>query len=231
MDFFEQISDLSYIALNGNRIIRVESTSPVTLVTLAELNLSNNELVSFQPEGIEFPVLKTLKIDKNNLTTLPRNLMKCPLLESLQLGRNKLTRLDLSSLRNAKGLIHLDVRENKITSVVASSPIKLDALQSIRIDNNDLGQVNFTGCDFPNIQEVSLAENRLTSVPPNLFKLFPSGVLNLARNAIVCDKLMKFKKQVTDGKLLLAYPWTFEECQINGTKVELNNQTVVCCNI
>ncbi|KFB51051.1 AGAP007471-PA-like protein [Anopheles sinensis] len=170
-------------------------------------------------------------MDKNNLTTLPRNLMKCPQLESLDLGMNQLTRLDLSSLRNTKGLIQLDVYGNRITTVLASSPIKLDALRSLRIDNNDLVQVNFTGCDFPTIQEISLTENKLTNVPPNVFKQFPSAVVNLARNSIPCDKLVTFKNQLTERKLQVAFPRTVQKCQIRETKVELNNETVVCCNI
>ncbi|KFB51053.1 AGAP007471-PA-like protein [Anopheles sinensis] len=187
LTFFGQIANLSVLYLVHNQIIRIDSTTPVKLLALEQLMLSNNQLTWFQPQAVSFPALQKLFLNSNNITFIPRNLANYPALEILNLRVNKLTRVDLSSVRQAKKLVELDLSGNKITSLSTPSPLKHDGLQVLIVDNNELVQVNFTGCTFPNIRAISLAHNRLTSVPSNVFQLFPTVLLYMYDNPTSCD--------------------------------------------
>uniref|UniRef100_A0A182J330 Uncharacterized protein n=1 Tax=Anopheles atroparvus TaxID=41427 RepID=A0A182J330_ANOAO len=229
VSFFEQIVGLSSIYVEENWITRIESTKPVKLPVLEKLYLSNNELSSFQPHAAEFPALTVLNLDGNKLTVVPRNLVNYPWLRTLELRSNQLTRLDLSSLRQARNLSYLSLEGNKIASVTATTPLKLDALSQILLDENELTQVSVAGCNFPNLRGFSLRWNRLNSVPQNVFQQFPEVALYMWGNTLRCDDLAKYRTELLAYKLVIDSVESRTQCP-EQTFVEIAEKTLVCCS-
>ncbi|KFB51054.1 AGAP007469-PA-like protein [Anopheles sinensis] len=229
MAFFGQIANLSVLHLIYNQIIRVDSTMPVKLLALDQLMLTNYRLTSFQPQAVTFPVLRTLSLRSNNLSSVPRNLANYPALESLDLGENKLTRVDLSSIRQAKKLASLNLDRNMIASLSASSPLQHDALRVVSVNSNELVQVNFTGCIFPSLQSITMGCNRLTSVPSNVFQLFPAVMLYMPGNPTSCESAKKFKKQLLNRTLTLNTVGRGASCREHESLIEIDSWSNVCC--
>ncbi|KFB51052.1 hypothetical protein ZHAS_00019105 [Anopheles sinensis] len=229
MAFFGQITNLLFLNLANNRIIRVYSTTPVTLPALKYLALHLNILESLRMQAVSFPVLQTLSLRRNNLTYIPQNLTNYPALELLDLGENKLTLVDLSSIRQVKNLVNLNLDRNMITSLSASSPLQHDALRVLNVDGNKLVQVNFTGCIFPSLRYIYAGQNNLTGVPSNVFQLFPTVVLYMPGNPTSCDSVMQFKKQLLDRNLVTIEPSWTPSCPKNAILIKMNSQVNVCC--
>ncbi|KFB51049.1 AGAP007469-PA-like protein [Anopheles sinensis] len=228
MAFFRQIENLTYLNLEDNRITRIECSQPVSFNSLAQLSLATNQLSTFQTPGMEFPELVDLVLAGNSLTSIPRNLAKYPVLQRLDLNRNKIALADLATIRLARNLTSLLLRENRITSIVCSSPVSHDRLQTILLNSNQLERLNFSGCNFPKLTTLAMRSNKFSVVPSNVFQAFPAVRISLEGHQFRCDDLLSYNKELKERRLYVNTVWGSAPCPTNGDFL-IGQQEKVCC--
>ncbi|XP_058123068.1 leucine-rich repeat and death domain-containing protein 1-like [Anopheles ziemanni] len=228
MAFFRQIENLTYLNLEANRIARIECSQPVSFASLAQLSMAENQLSSFQTPGMEFPVLVDLLLAGNNLTSIPRNLAKYPALQRLDLNRNKIVLADLASIRLARNMDSLWLGENRITSIICSSPVSHDRLKIILLNKNQLERLNFSGCNFPNMTTLAVRSNKFTVVPSNVFQLLPGVRINLEGHQFPCADLLSYSKELKDRKIIVNSVWGSAPCPTKGGFF-IGSQEKACC--
>ncbi|PAT02695.1 hypothetical protein CI105_01675 [Candidatus Izimaplasma bacterium ZiA1] len=158
----EEMTKLEYLDLSDNGIVNVEDLDQ--LVNLKELRLNNNEMISF-PSISNLIYLETLILDDNNIVSLSN---------------------DLSGLI---GLKTFSAKNNKIVEISALDT--LTSLELLDLSNNNLGAVgDEISPDFsslssaPNLRELYLNDNNLTSIGGLSDKNLPLKILHLQNNEI-----------------------------------------------
>ena len=158
----EEMTKLEYLDLSDNGIVNVEDLDQ--LVNLKELRLNNNEMISF-PSISNLIYLETLILDDNNIEALTN---------------------DLSGLI---GLKTFSAKNNRIEGISALDT--LTSLEFLDLSNNNLGAVGLgISPDFsslssaPNLEELYLNDNNLTSISGLSDKNLPLKILHLENNSI-----------------------------------------------
>ncbi|CAG0890232.1 unnamed protein product [Darwinula stevensoni] len=179
---------LTKLYLRENRIQAVRNEDFKEQMRLAVLDLSKNNLAELHQEafsGSKFYALQVLNLSHNRLRGMSADCFKgLKTLEVLDLSHNYLTALHPGIFRGSS--IHrMDLSDNRLSSVPG---LALDALQStlrvLDLSKNAVQHVDsmsFPCC--PGLTRLSLAENRLTTLPDNTFLALPTIVsLDLSRN-------------------------------------------------
>ncbi len=160
VDGVEEMTKLTRLDLSDNGIVNIEGLN--NLVNLTELILSNNKITYF-PSINQLELLETLDVSNN---------------EIVQLGE------DLSGLRNLKEFI---ARQNNICDL--STLDDLVSLEILDLSENDLGcgglgaSPDFSSLEnAPNLREIYLNDNNLTSIEDLRGKTLILQVLHLENN-------------------------------------------------
>ena len=149
-DSFNQYRDLEEVCLSHNKIWKLESGTFQSLSSLQVLYLDNNiitDLPNFLFQGN--PLLWKLSLRFNKLDHIPNAaLRRIRKLNVVSLKGNQISNLDLESFSTWRYLGFIDLSENSLSSI---------------------HQEDFKPLQNCKISTLSLANNKLTSLPPRAF--------------------------------------------------------------
>ncbi|KAL0218253.1 hypothetical protein RCL1_009101 [Eukaryota sp. TZLM3-RCL] len=180
MSLFSSInlSMLKVLDLSYNKISSVAALKPA--VSLRRLNLSNNHLSTISDPFLFSNHLKNLDLSQNLITVISQEVIDSlpDCLEELSLAGNQLSILpNLSDLIN---LTDLDLSSNGFSNISAELFI-LPKLVSLNLDSQQPHLSSFSPPFLPCLEELSLCNNNLSTLPllprttPKLSILLLSG--------------------------------------------------------
>jgi internalin A len=150
------------------RIEMVRSTHASQL-SLAELVLTDHNLLELVSELASLKHLSTLDLRSNKLTTLPEALGSLTSLTTLDLSDNQLTTLP-ETLGNLTPLTVLNLRNNKLTTLPETLG-NLTALTTLDLSSNQLTMLPETLGNLKALIVLNLIRNQLTTLPETLGNL------------------------------------------------------------
>ena len=154
-----EVLDLSNNALGTGLMNRSPLTPVSFMVSLVQLDLSNNKLSSLPPLA-SLAHLEILNVSGNSLTELP-SMGVHDELQILLAADNMITSVPLAVFKGMRNLRVLDLCKNKCRFI----PSSLEALESLN--------------------ELHLAQNQISTVPDSLGKLLRLTLLDLSGNDLV----------------------------------------------
>uniref|UniRef100_A0A1S4GVW1 Uncharacterized protein n=2 Tax=Anopheles gambiae TaxID=7165 RepID=A0A1S4GVW1_ANOGA len=228
MSMFAFMPELEQFDVRGNRIVRFEATVPVIYGSLMRLLVSSNNITQFDTRNLTLSELRSLYLDDNALTELPTHWGKLPKLIYLGFDRNYLKRVDMSFFGKFPTLTAIFISENIVETIRTSTPITMPELDIILFESNQIVSVNFTGCNFPKMNLVSLTNNRLTTIPP-LLQRFSESRLTMEGNPIKCSSMTALKSKITDYRLYVTTGTTQSDCPTTSS-IALDQERLACCD-
>jgi len=190
-DMFADNTHLERLSLSKNPLqyMQVEA-SPykeyfLNIPSLQELDLSECGLSHLLPTMFsKLTTVTYINLASNNLTDLPKETFSQLLeLDYLDLSSNKLRQLKSDMFENNIEIVSLKVRNNPLSSLKG---VRMEILQTL-----DLGLCNFSVIDadtlsgFPNIRDLNLDGNGITSINSNALKSMPKlQNLDLSNNKL-----------------------------------------------
>uniref|UniRef100_A0A1S4GV63 Uncharacterized protein n=2 Tax=Anopheles gambiae TaxID=7165 RepID=A0A1S4GV63_ANOGA len=227
MAVFVAMPLLSEIYITDNRIVTLDVSAPIGLPNLSDLYLGYNKLVSLDLRNLTLPKLETFSFDLNALTQMPILPRPLPKFYYISLSANNLTKLDMSYFRPYPNLRRIYLNSNQITTVRASSPVRLP-LVHLQLTDNKITTFNITGWDMPNITMLNLDGNRLTLVPP-VFDRYPKVNVIMDRNPLSCDALVPFKDRLKNEQLQKEQKYSYSKCTTTSS-IQVDETKKVCCD-
>mmetsp|Transcript_16084 Transcript_16084/g.53934 ORF Transcript_16084/g.53934 Transcript_16084/m.53934 type:complete len:383 (-) Transcript_16084:1482-2630(-) len=233
-----EISQLSLMDLSRNKLTVIPNVLVLTCErTLKSLFLDHNFIVSLPPEVCNCIALEDLRINSNQISLLPPELGNLRSLTRLDASMNRLTSIP-SSISQLDELRILDVSRNLLPSLPDESLACLTSMSDLSLSSNRLDQLPLTLAFMqdlkflrangnrisqlkrdivllPELTELHLSDNLLTSlpsncwlkatnlealdvcgnqlssVPPEIGELTSLQVLGLARNANLSEGMTK----------------------------------------
>ena len=202
---FDKLSGLTVLDLSGNELT-AESLHFAHLRSLAELGLSRNRIAGAVAAGRAFPAsLEALRLD-NNLAAAIKGAAALPLLKELDasgnrmaaapeslpaslthlhLGGNRIQEVSAAELRNASGVLVLDLSGNRLTAVPAALG-GLRVLQTLDLSGNLIGGLE--GASILGLRQLwrlQLRGNRIRRVRRGLLdELRSLQILDLSSNGL-----------------------------------------------
>ncbi|XP_058123578.1 leucine-rich repeat-containing protein 40-like [Anopheles ziemanni] len=122
---FVPFADLTRLIFDGNGIFSVFTSTGITLIHLSLLSLMGTRLSFFDIDQLFLPECSAIDLTNNRLNPVPKfSNTSVPNLQVLTLKGNQLSTVDLANFEELQQLAHLDLSENLLTSVYASSSLK-----------------------------------------------------------------------------------------------------------
>lgn len=207
---FTSLVNLRNLNLSHNSIGEMASTALQNLRGLSKLDLSNNQMTSFDVAFLSQSSLTYLNLAQNRLGTIRSgSFQSLSRLETLILDDNKLSALQGHTFQGLQNLRHLsmqrcgihhlpndlfyiirklrtlELQSNFIRVIPNSQDLRnLAFLQQLNMDNNqvtELGDLQFGSIP---IDSLSLSHNQIHKVPVNTFKYFNAKYVDLSFNRI-----------------------------------------------
>ncbi|XP_053674261.1 leucine-rich repeat-containing protein let-4-like [Anopheles nili] len=227
VSMFAFMPSLERLIVSGNKIVRIEATSPVTFVNFTGFELEMNKISSMHLENLFLPKLIALNMDGNALTEIPSLSASFPQLKNIGLGKNSLKHLDLSAFQSLSNLEEISISENQIESVRASTPFVLPKLWTLSLNNNRITSWNMSGCDFPNMYDMILSVNKFTTIPP-VFQRYPKVRLIIGVNPIQCSSMTTFMSKIIEKRLFVTVINADQKCDTSSS-ITIDNIFAACC--
>ncbi|XP_058841722.1 leucine-rich repeats and immunoglobulin-like domains protein 3 isoform X2 [Acipenser ruthenus] len=165
------------------RLDKVPANLPIWIV---QLDLSNNKLKSVEANTFQkLHSLRELKLNNNELDSIPDLGPLSANITLLSVSNNKIGELIPEQLNRFQSLETLDISNNNIVELKATSFTQLQ-LKYLYINNNKIASLE-PGCFdslSSSLQILKLNRNRISSIPPKIFKLSQLQHLELNRNRI-----------------------------------------------
>uniref|UniRef100_A0A1I8JW11 Uncharacterized protein n=1 Tax=Anopheles quadriannulatus TaxID=34691 RepID=A0A1I8JW11_ANOQN len=227
MTLFVAMPQLLNLYVLKNLIVSLDVSTPIALPNLSGLYLGYNKIVSLDLRNLTLPKLETLSCGPNALTRMPILPRPLPKLNYLSLSANNLTQLDMSYFRPYPTLQMIVATSNQITTVRASSPVRLP-VDYLGLNDNKITTFNITGWDMPNITMLNLDGNQL-SVVPSVFERYPKVYLFMNRNPLLCDALLPFKDRLKNYQLQKD-PWPLSKACTTTSSFTVDETFKICCD-
>uniref|UniRef100_A0A3Q2QX52 Scribble planar cell polarity protein n=1 Tax=Fundulus heteroclitus TaxID=8078 RepID=A0A3Q2QX52_FUNHE len=162
-EIFRYSRSLEELLLDANQL--KELPKPFfRLLNLRKLGLSDNEIQRLPPEVANFMQLVELDISRNEIPEIPESIKFCRALEIADFSGNPLSRLP-DGFTQLRALAHLSLND-----------VSLQTLPS------DIGKYPDTLGALPNLRELWLDRNQLSSLPPELGNLRRLVCLDVSEN-------------------------------------------------
>lgn len=237
--FSKNLDMLIYLDVSGNNITKISPKTFALLSDLEHIDLSNNGLKTLDPETFKNNTkLKKIILDNNDLQTLDPFVCEAsqfdtyhfscnnchlktldedtfatmPAIVTLRLANNELEHVSGVKLLNS--LIHLDLSNNRISSIPIDAFSKNSALEVLNLSGNPLGaldpsvfssntvlkELDLSDCGLKqlwtntnralmSIQRLNIARNQLTGISQEeLMVVSQVGVLDVHGNPFRCDQ-------------------------------------------
>ncbi|XP_052284063.1 leucine-rich repeat-containing protein 15-like [Dreissena polymorpha] len=209
LEDFQNITSLTLLTMNDNKINFVEHRSFEGLEDLKELWMSRNELV-YIPRGLP-KTLQKLYMDSNQVVELEQMLFKPDsALNVLNLEGNKVFKIHSEALKDAPQLTTLNLQGNAITRIESGTFTHSPNLESLTFTNNPIDV--FKSGAFKNLgmlTEISLSyiDSKTTDVENLLPDFFFQEMPNVTEIDLMSSvKLTRaFLDKIKDGT---AQPFT-----------------------
>ncbi|XP_066298452.1 leucine-rich repeat-containing protein 40-like isoform X1 [Branchiostoma lanceolatum] len=146
------------------------------------LDLSNNQLEHLPTDVGRLGKLEQLYIKYNKLREFP-NLKQCEQLKELHAGFNLIASLSADHLKLLPGLVLLDLRDNKLTSI-PEEITHMQHLQRLELSNNDLSSLPFSLGLMSSLKSVNLDGNPLRTIRRDVIQRGTSELLKYLRTRI-----------------------------------------------
>ena len=135
------------------------------LQNLSDLNLSKNKIKEVDSDCLtELKGLVLLDLHQNQLTSFTSVPLSAKL-DTLNLAFNFITSIE--NLHNAPKLTVLDLHNNKLTEF-PESIVDLKEIKTLRISNNDLGDINPRISLLPNLVRINIEGNPLKCIKSSM---------------------------------------------------------------
>ena len=184
--FYGIFTSLGELYLSGNFISHVGGNDFENITNINYIDLSNNSLVSFEPEQ-ELLNIWTLILDNNKLTKTPTLQGTVNSVRYVELRNNQISFLDSEYFKetNFSFVYLIDFSENRIKNVNEGAFAGCQALQTINLDRNMIRNIIFNAVDVPKLETLDIRYNQLTQLPgfDGVFQSFRH--INVAENLIL----------------------------------------------
>ena len=188
-DAFINLDQLRYLILEKNNLQRIPTGSFGNIGSLRELNIASNKIQSIPINAFSgLNQLAKVTLSNNEISSVD-SIFGHPLLTEISLNRNRISQLS-GQFTNVFALKNLDLSKNQIStfdpSSLGSGP--LQNLTNLDLSGNLIHYISCSAFqNLPNIATLSLADNKLTTVPPTCVLQHLSHIveLDLSRNQIV----------------------------------------------
>ncbi|KAH0724106.1 hypothetical protein KY289_007150 [Solanum tuberosum] len=188
---FANLPKVAHFHMNNNSISG-QIPPELSALPLLHFLLDNNNLSGhLPPELAQMPSLKILQLDNNNFegSVVPASYSNMSKLVKLSL-RNCNLQGTVPDLSTIPGLLYLDLSRNQLTGNIPSNKLS-DNITTIILSGNILnGSIPLSFSALPNLQRLSLNNNRLSGFVPTTIwenKTFSPDAklrLNLQRNLL-----------------------------------------------
>lgn len=202
LDVLTAMPSIQVLDLNRNNMTQLPNAIPY-LTNLAGLNLDNNQLTTEALDGLSGnPNLKLLSCNNNLLTDAPAALANMPWLMLFRAENNQMQNATFSSLIGHPYFSMLRLGFNNLTSV-PDGVFGMPNLHLLFLNNNHLETFLTTSMDafdsLHELQELNLAANELTTLPPNMSGIFRVKGLILSRNLLTTSESIASLSDVTNA--------------------------------
>ncbi|XP_012152076.1 uncharacterized protein LOC100877794 [Megachile rotundata] len=197
------LKNLKHLSVANNEIDSIDRLAFKETVNLRYLNLSNNQLPSYNSNFQSFEHLSSLEIlalDDNKFRTIP---FTTPLnITDLSMNGNDLVNLTTNSLSMVPYLRTLSLAKNKISRIDADAFSPLRVLEELYLNDNDLSYLpRLWSKSIENLRYLDLSKNKITSLDYVFGSNYvPLNELHLDDNPlenIKMDSLAMFAKNLT----------------------------------
>ena len=179
------LSVLSSLSLAHNGLQRLDAAALRNGTGLRDLDVSHNALTRLPAALGQLGLLKSLDLSANRLTALEApHLANLPQLYSLDVSGNAIERVDKEALSGLANLVALDLSSNRLAGQIETGALDGCAgLQVLRLDDNQLTDVNGLLSPLTNLRWLNVSANRLRLFD---YSLLPANVewLDLHQNDI-----------------------------------------------
>ncbi|XP_075715380.1 uncharacterized protein LOC142750285 [Rhinoderma darwinii] len=207
------------LIMSSNKLKSISTSSFKGLKDLTELDVSDNELTSFE---IDLPLmLEELNIANNTLKTLPK-VSQLSSLTTLHIYNNLITAIPKTAFKGLKKLATLQLQHNSIVSLDEEVFNDLQSLKHLDLSYNQMWFVpDRLISGVMNLEILYLSGNRLTEIPDYFFGDLELNYVYLERNPWNCNcALVYFKNWLNEDE-----DRVYEISKEGPTK---NQKSVVC---
>ncbi|KAK2715106.1 toll-like receptor 7 [Artemia franciscana] len=170
---FQSLFSLAFLSINENQISDVSVSAFRNCSGLQNLHLSGNKLQKFPSAISNIPTLRNLDLSSNQISAL-EDLPRLPTLVGLNLDNNSI----MSTIRRQtfdgyQSLIGLSLSSNMISYVEPGAFERCPNLQVLRLDENNISDINGILSGLVNLQWLNLSSNAVSVfdysfIPPQL---------------------------------------------------------------
>ena len=160
-DSFNGMSNLQNLYLSKNALEAVNVGDLRGLTKLLVLHLDNNIISVIHPRSLsDLQQMSVLRLDNNRIKTLDnRSFYYLQQIKSLNLSYNLLEEINFDLFERNKGMIYLNLRDNKISNIFRSRDT-LGKLRYLSLENNRIGYISAgTFESLPNLRTLNLQRN------------------------------------------------------------------------
>ncbi|XP_037025228.1 leucine-rich repeat-containing protein 15-like isoform X6 [Bradysia coprophila] len=187
-EWFATNSDLTYLYLQGNRIVLTSDSFAESQPSLRHLFLGGNE-ISEIPTGAFAGLanLTNLQIHSNNIREIQENTFAdLNQLRSLDISANPIEKIDDGAFQGLESITSLSILHCRIRTLGSHSFENLANLNSIDLNFNEIEDIDAgTFASMPNLTYIGLRNNRLKTIRRNIFgALTELRVLDLDGNIV-----------------------------------------------
>ena len=169
-----QLTNLTKLRLNGNRISYLDPRIFIRLQNLEELEIRENTLDNFFEEvagypDVPLPQLAYLDISNNRFQAIPTILRRYQQLRVLVMAYNGVSSLEPLFHPSMQALETLDFSNNKLSDI-SENVLVLKNLENLNLENNSLDKLpTFVGY-LPKMKSVKLMGNMIKIVKRNILE-------------------------------------------------------------
>ena len=141
-DSFNGMQDLKKIYLSHNMLTAVNIGDLRGLTKVYELHLDHNLISVIQPTSLsDLKQLSVLRLDYNRFTILENgSFFNLQHITSLNLSNNMLHEMNLDMLEDSKGLLNLDLQNNKISRILRTRDT-MGELRNLNLEGNQIKDI------------------------------------------------------------------------------------------
>lgn len=167
----ENVTFIKLLSLEGNKLSAVPTRVLQSLSDLTDLILTENRIQVLEPYVFSYSEkLEILRIEKNNLQSIQRNAFSGPSNLNLDLKNNNISSLSFKSFGDEFSSLNRLSLENCQISYLEAANHSFTACECLKLGKNKLYTLHSeTLKDFVNLYWLSLEENLLSKIHPNIF--------------------------------------------------------------
>ena len=177
---------LTELDMSGNELVKVEAEGLVGLEALTHLNLADNQLQSIHSATFRnASSILVLDLSNNQLMELPESLKYLTNLQTLDIGRNFISDISQSPLGVMEGLWRLQIHGNQIRNISHSVFSNLRTLQILDMSANKIVNIDRGAFDQNKLlRAIRLDGNQVEEID-GIFTHLPDLIwLNVSDNSI-----------------------------------------------